>query len=111
VSWHSKASLLVDIRFCALTLTGNIISTHVNIFSLCSKFHRIGEKAPEVEGRFGLAEVQLEALMAAANALAEHMAQGRAEAQEIVEAAQAAVPAAAEAGRRKTRGRRKSGWR
>jgi len=71
----------------------------------------VGECAAHVEGRFGLAEVQLEALLSAANAIAEHLAQGRAEAQEVVEVAQSAVPEAAEAGRRKTRGRRKSTWR
>lgn len=63
-----------------------------------------------MEGRFGLAEVQIEALLSAVNTITEHLAEGRAEAQEVVELAQAAVPTA-DGGRRKTRGRRKSTWR
>ena len=79
------------------------------------ELNKIGDGAVEVEGQFGLVEVQLEALLVAANALSQQVASGKGMAQRVVEsvgAAQAAVGAAGVEGQtRKTRTRRKSAWR
>lgn len=72
---------------------------------------RVAEKAAEVEGRFGLAEVQAEALMVAATALLQHVAEGKAQALEVVELARVEEEAGGQAPARKARGRRKSTWR
>lgn len=79
----------------------------------CSQaLHKLADDANEVEGTFGLVEVQLESLMSAAKALAQQVASGRSMAQNMVEAVASAQTAAGEGQARKTRTtRRKSGWR
>jgi len=75
---------------------------------------KAADRAAELEGRWGLLEVQLETLQAAANAMATHIATGRTESQTVIDAVAAATQAMASEDAtqpRKTRTRRKSTWR
>ncbi|KAL4524815.1 hypothetical protein Ndes2526B_g07007 [Nannochloris sp. 'desiccata'] len=76
---------------------------------------KIVEDATEVNGKFGIVEAQLEALLAAANALSQQVSSGRVLTQTMVNNVTQAQAAAAQAGEegktRMTRARRKSAWR
>lgn len=71
------------------------------------------DQVSEVEGRFSLAELQLQALIEATNALSRHLTDGQKETKSVLSELQATLESHESLGEtqsRRPRTRRKSGW-